>query len=194
MRHLLVFSALVFSLLSYSCTTPISTSTEAEKNRMLISTLSKGMTQDKVYSILGNPDKKRLVNADGKIYEVWFYLTKGLLFGQSEYTRDNFTPFVFRNRVLKGWGYRYYDYLLNIDNAQGKVQQDKRQEYTDDREEWPPDAHQIILPDQDKKADNTKPVQPDSKNEEKKQQMPSDNSSCPADPEDGKDQNYNLWE
>jgi len=101
------------------------------------------MSTKEVEIILNKPFKVERVRMDKREYKIWFYLTKGTYLGQTEFIDENFTPFIFYKNRLKGWGYNFYNYFFNIDNIR---EREERGKYTEDKDEWPPNEHKIITP------------------------------------------------
>lgn len=127
---------------------------EAEQNKINMMQIEIGMSEDDVLDVLGNPIKVKAVKVDEDSYFIWFYMTKGKRLGQDKLISENFTPFIFQNKRLIGWGKNYYDLFLDIDNAKAKQEYSKSQKYTDDADEWPSNEHKIITPSKEKKEQN----------------------------------------
>ncbi|MBN1914569.1 MAG: DUF3192 domain-containing protein [Parachlamydiales bacterium] len=124
---------------------PLATGFEADKNITNMSDLEIGMTQPQVLQIMGKPYKQETKIIDHEEYTIWFYITEAVGLTQTRYISENFTPLIFSENVLRGWGYQYYNFLLDIDNAKGKRAEEKRQQYTDDPDEWPPQKTHAII-------------------------------------------------
>lgn len=87
---------------------PIRTQPEARKNRKAMISLSPGITKNDVLEIMGNPRKTELYNSKENNIEFWFYLIEGATIHKG-ITEVNYTPLVFENGRLIGWGSRYVD-------------------------------------------------------------------------------------
>jgi hypothetical protein len=199
-----IFISSIFLFLLTSC---VKTSTQygviAENNRIKMLNISKEMASCDVSLLMGKPYKKEIKSIDNKEYEVWLYLTEDPLLGQTMLIKRNFTPLIFENCKLLGWGRVFYNYLFDIDNARNKVKENKRQQYTNDRDEWPSNKHLEVAPLNAKKEPLTKDLPKtkedsetqieDSKKqlEERKDLM--DKSSAPCEAKDS-DKDYNFWE
>jgi hypothetical protein len=140
----------ILSVILYGCAnSPATTTVIAENNSIAIMSLERGMTQPHVLKLMGyKPYKTKKIQSDGKDYIVWFYVTEGLLLGQTKYYNSNFTPLIFRNGILECWGNKYYEYLLDKGNAREKHSE---KQYTDNPDDWPVDHHrEVLMPSNDK--------------------------------------------
>lgn len=144
---------------------------EAEYNRYYIAKLRIGMTQDEVWSMMGDPYKSEARVVRGQAYEIWYYVTKGKILGQSRMISRNFTPVVFQEKILKGWGRRYYNYVMDIDRAKSRHESRKRQQYTDDQHEWPRSEHGYVPSPYEKEQERIKQeqAQPEEQTEPKEE-------------------------
>ena len=117
------------------------TSYNAEENRANMINLKKGMTQTDVMSIMGRPYKTIKKATDANQYEIWYYVTKGVYIDQTKYIDENFTPFIFFEGYLKGWGDTYYNWVFNINGARQKKAEalEREEKY---KELWPEDSCQ----------------------------------------------------
>ena len=88
---------------------PMQTQWEAEKNRKAMISLSTGMTKNDVLEKMGKPRKTELYISKGDDIEYWFYLTEGATSHNRRMIETNYTPLVFVNDELIGWGSRYLD-------------------------------------------------------------------------------------
>ncbi len=102
----------LFIFLAGCAGSPLQTSVEAEKNRMQIGDVRLGMNQAFVRNIMGPAYKKEIRIINAREYEVWYYLTKGTLLDQTRYLDENFTPFIFSENALVGWGWKYFNRLF----------------------------------------------------------------------------------
>jgi hypothetical protein len=139
----------LFSLLLIGCAQyPIESRYESEKNVLNMSKVSEGMKMREVKKIMGMPNKVEKRRVGCKKYTIWFYLTERTKSFQTELLDNNLTPFVFQKGILKGIGHFFYNELFDINNARRQKRAEERQKYTDDREEWPPNEHKIISPEE----------------------------------------------
>jgi len=79
----------------------------AKKNNELMLTLDPGQTKQEVLKVMGNPSKNERYSSDSKEVEVWFYRTSSFFSGGWD-PDDYFTPLVFENGKLSGWGRDFY--------------------------------------------------------------------------------------
>jgi len=145
MKRLFIF--VVLATFSISCSrTVVKTGAISEHNRINITELYVGMTQDEVLEVMGYPYKTEEKTYQDEIYEVWYYITRPSQLGQSKLISRNFTPVIFELGQLKGWGRNFYKHTFDIDNERWKRKQEIRQKYTNDKEEWPRNEHIMIDP------------------------------------------------
>lgn len=88
---------------------PIQTESEANKNRKAMIGLIPGVTKNDVLEIMGEPRKTEFYISKGVNLEFWFYLTEGTTSRDRRMIETNFTPLVFENGKLIGWGNRHLD-------------------------------------------------------------------------------------
>ena len=88
---------------------PIQTQSEAKKNRKAMISLSPGVTKNEVLEMMGQPRKTEFYTSEGDSIELWFYLTEGTTIHNKRIIETNFTPLVFEDERLIGWGSRYLD-------------------------------------------------------------------------------------
>lgn len=192
-----IFISSIFLFLLSSC---VKTATQygviAENNRIKMLNISKEMSSCDVSLLMGKPYKTEIKKIDNKEYEVWLYLTEDPLLGQTMLIKRNFTPLVLEDCKLIGWGNIFYNHLFDIDHARHKAKEEKRQQYTNDKEEWPSNKHLEVKPLNAKKEDLTKDLpktKEDSEKqlEERKELM--DKNKAPCEVKDS-DKDYNFWE
>lgn len=107
----------IFLISLFGCAgSPYRTGLEAEANRTNMLKLKIGMNKDQILSLMGNPYKTEAYQIEGRNLEFWLYITEGKSLEDSgRNLRDsNFTPLVFENDTLTGWGRNYYDNTLRI--------------------------------------------------------------------------------
>jgi len=78
----------------------------AKKNNDLMLTLKTGQTKDQVLGIMGDPSRNEKYNTNGKNIDVWFYRTDTDIYALED---DNFTPVIFEDDRLVGWGRNLYE-------------------------------------------------------------------------------------
>jgi hypothetical protein len=191
-----IFISFIFLFLLSSC---VKTATQygviAENNRIKMLNISKEMSSCDVSLLMGKPYKTETKKIDNKEYEVWLYLTEDPHLGQTMLIKRNFTPLVFEDCKLIGWGKVFYNHLFDVDNARYKAKEEKRQKYTNDKEEWPSNKHLEVAPLNAKKEDLIKDLpktNEDGENlEEKKELLEKSTSPCEI---KNSDKDYNFWE
>jgi outer membrane protein assembly factor BamE (lipoprotein component of BamABCDE complex) len=111
-------SCIVFLLLS-GClaNNGLGTMADSEVNISRISRLYIGMKQTEVLQIMRQPYSHETFEINDATYDVWFYVTRPTVLGQSRMVPQNLTPLTFKNGELIGWGFAYYDYLLKEEDA-----------------------------------------------------------------------------
>lgn len=109
MKRFIFLLALFLSISACGLVTLTTTSMEASYNKNNLKKVEFGLNQNQVKEIMGAPNKTEAFSlAEGKKVLVWFYLTEGR--GAFRSLDDwNYTPMVFENDVLTGWGYTHLD-------------------------------------------------------------------------------------
>lgn len=74
--------------------------TVKDNNNSLL-TLKNGQTKEEVLKIMGNPARNERYTQNDKILDVWYYRTGYDIYAIDE---NNFTPVIFKNDKLIGWG------------------------------------------------------------------------------------------
>lgn len=110
----------VVALLTGCQGSPVQTGWEAESNRKAMLGLSIGQSKVDVVEVMGQPRKTEAYSRDGTNTEFWLYLTEGRDISDRKMTDEHFTPLVFENDQLVGWGRNYYvektrNYDIKID-------------------------------------------------------------------------------
>ncbi len=77
----------------------------AKKNNDLMLTLETGQTKGRVLGIMGSPSRNETYAINGKNVDVWFYRTSYDIYALED---DNFTPVIFEDDKLAGWGRNLY--------------------------------------------------------------------------------------
>jgi hypothetical protein len=80
----------------------------AKRNNQLMLTLNPGQTKQEVLKIMGGPSRNERYSLDKKQIDVWYYRTDSFLTGSWD-DDEYFTPMVFEDGILVGWGKDYYD-------------------------------------------------------------------------------------
>lgn len=108
-RLMMLLLAILLSLSGCGLVTLTTTSIEASGNKNNLQKLEVGMNSNQVKGIMGAPNKTEAFSlAEGKKVLVWFFLTEG----RAPFRRlddPNYTPVVFENDILTGWGYVHLD-------------------------------------------------------------------------------------
>ncbi len=81
---------------------------KANETLTRMNNLQRGMSVQHVKALLGSPRKIADKKVYGRTYTVWYYVTQGVVFAQTNYYQINFTPLVFYNGKLFGWGKAFY--------------------------------------------------------------------------------------
>lgn len=84
----------------------------ATDNISNLSRISVGMSQSQVLHIMRHPYSQETYAVQGDTYDVWFYVTKPTVLGQSRMVHQNLTPLTFKNGSLLGWGYDHYHHIF----------------------------------------------------------------------------------
>jgi len=113
----------LFALLIGCAGSPTRTAMDAERNRMDMIDIRKGMSMAEVQDLMGVPKKVERRSMDGIEYEIWYYMTTGVNLDQTRLIDENFTPFIFYGTCLRGWGWQFYNILFDINNARFKNEQ-----------------------------------------------------------------------
>jgi len=86
----------------------------AKKNRDLMLTLNTGQTKQEVLQLMGNPEKNEQYYRTDKKIDIWYYRTSSFESGGWD-SDDYFTPMVFEDGKLIGWGEDFYDRKVKFD-------------------------------------------------------------------------------
>ena len=109
MKQLMFLLAILSSLSGCGLVTLTTTSIEASGNKNNLQKLEIGMNSNQVKGIMGAPNKTEAFSlAEGKKVLILFFLTEG----RAPFRRlddPNYTPVVFENDILTGWGYVHLD-------------------------------------------------------------------------------------
>jgi len=132
-------------LLLISCSgSPLATGQISEQNRIDLMQLKVGMSTLDVQRIMGTPYKVENKEVENINYQIWYYITKATFLGQSELLDENFTPVIFQDNKLMGWGRYYYEYVMNINNAKEKALEKEKEKYIKKKSEENSSIEQIL--------------------------------------------------
>lgn len=110
-------ASLILAVFLVGCAgSPVQTGWEAAKNRKSLLHLSIGMTKTEVQKAMGDPRKTEAYSKDGRNIEFWLYMTEGITITDRKLRDSNFTPLVFEDGKLIGWGRNFYDQTLKYEH------------------------------------------------------------------------------
>ncbi|MEN6318441.1 MAG: DUF3192 domain-containing protein [Syntrophaceae bacterium] len=105
MKRIMFLFTILLLLSGCGLVTLTTTSIEASGNKTNIPKLEIGMNSTQVKELMGAPNKTEAFSlAESKKVLVWYFLTEG----RAPFHRlddPNYTPLVFENDILTGWGY-----------------------------------------------------------------------------------------
>jgi hypothetical protein len=85
---------------------PIQTGWRASENKKAMVNVRPDMSIDEVSRIMGSPDKTELYRAKtNEAILVYLYITEPRYIYTRRWNESNYTPFVFINERLQGWGW-----------------------------------------------------------------------------------------
>lgn len=90
----------------------LSTGTAAQVNIYRLSEICLGMSEEQVFQIMRYPTRNEQIDLQEGCYDIWFYITRSTVLDQRELKPHNLTPLIFKDGVLVGKGYDYYNHLL----------------------------------------------------------------------------------
>ena len=97
---------LAFSMLSACAGSPIQTGLRAAENKKNMVALKLDMTTDAVTKVMGPPDKTEMYRGrNGEAILMYLYITEGMDTYTRRWNESNYTPLVFINDRLNGWGW-----------------------------------------------------------------------------------------
>jgi len=94
------------------------TQTMSENNAWNLDRVWSGMSEGEVIYLMGKPYDYRTIWVGEDVYDIWFYVSKATGLGQTRMVRQNLTPMTFKNGVLVGWGYHFFDHVLKLERLQ----------------------------------------------------------------------------
>ena len=111
MKIWIAMLTLVVGLCLSGCAgSPIRTQWQADAHNRSMIKLQPGMTVEEVTKIMGNPDKTEMYRGkNGEAILVYLYITEGMDSFSRRWTEANYTPVVFENNKLAGWGWNYFN-------------------------------------------------------------------------------------
>ncbi len=174
---------------------------KSSRNAFHWSELRIGMKRKEVCQIMAaRPDKIETHIVDGKKALVWLYLTNAeFTLDAPDYLMSNYTPLIFIDGRLEGWGFDQYYEILKIPPNKTKpldYKSEPETRYTNDKEEWPATEHRLVKPPEDeKKSLEKESLEKILKEEEQSQKQP-EKKSLPTYPKED-DSNHNndyFWE
>ena len=114
---------LLLALLLHGCVANdgLGSSSTAQINIDHLSRLCVGMNQAEVLSVMQQPYSQQTFNMDESVFDVWFYVTKPTVLGQTRMVPMNLTPLTFKDGELIGWGFSYYNYLVKRKKSANKA-------------------------------------------------------------------------
>lgn len=99
---------LVLMIISGCAGSPIRTWGQATKHTKAMVKLKLNMTPEDVIKLMGNPDKTEMYRGkNGEPILVYLYITEGMDTFSRRWSEANYTPLVFENNKLAGWGWNY---------------------------------------------------------------------------------------
>ncbi len=84
------------------------TASEANGNNRKMMALNVGQSKEDVLNKMGMPAKREVYQLQQKVVEVLFYRTRGWSLKEYSDGDGQFTPLVFENNTLMGWGWAQY--------------------------------------------------------------------------------------
>lgn len=89
----------------------------SDNNTRNLSRISEGMVECEIVYIMGKPFEYRTFEAEGSVYDIWFYIVRPTVLGQTRMVHQNLVPLTFKDGFLVGWGYHYYQKALAMQKA-----------------------------------------------------------------------------
>lgn len=100
----------------------LDTMSMAVNNISNLSRISVGMNETEVLQIMHKPYSRETIQYEDDSFEFWFYVTRPTGLDQGRLMQQNLTPLAFKNGVLIGWGFNYYNHLVR----QEKIQENQK--------------------------------------------------------------------
>ena len=112
MKHVII-SLLFLTLSGCAGNNILGTESVGHQNISNLSALRKGMGEIEVIKLMGQPYDFQTFLDEGNRYDVWFYVMTRTTLDQTRMVPPNLTAIAFKNGVVAGWGYNYYEFLVN---------------------------------------------------------------------------------
>lgn len=104
MKKLLLIGLLV--LMVGCANSPMVTDWRASSNKKAMVNLRPDMSVAEVLKVMGSPDKTEMYRGkDREVVLVYLYITEGMGIYRRRWNESNYTPLVFINERLDGWGW-----------------------------------------------------------------------------------------
>ena len=99
---------LVFSLIFGCAGSPYRTQAAADQNKKAMVSLQPDMLPNEVIELMGPPEKTELYRgANDEPILIYMYITEGKDSKTRKWNEANYTPLVFVEQKLMGWGWNY---------------------------------------------------------------------------------------
>ena len=108
----MILPLLLFSVVGCMANNGLTSEAMSAENISNLSRISVGMDQSRILKIMRQPYFHETYIVGKDIYDVWFYVTRTTVLGQSRMVPLNLTPLTFKNGSLIGWGYSHYNALF----------------------------------------------------------------------------------
>ncbi len=184
---------IVISLFAGGCAADsgLGTLSESQQNISNLSRLTVGMSEDQVLCIMKRPHSQETIAMESETYDIWFYVTKPTVLGQSQMVSLNLTPVTFKNGALVGMGTEYYKKVLKQHN---NIQTPKPQAAPPEETNELQKALQSISAPQHKSATSmsSPPKKADSEDNDKEDKPPLKESDEDMIRREN-DQNFDFW-
>jgi hypothetical protein len=167
----------------------LSTLSSSEVNIQRMSRLIVGMGQLDVLELMRRPYSYESFQIDKDTYDVWFYVTMPTVLGQSRLVPQNLTPLAFKNGVLIGWGYRYYNSFVKNKGLPEK--ESKKPASPEDKALEKPLDQPVAMSDRKAPQDPPKKKGEESGKKEEDDRPPSKDSQEML--EDDSEYDFNTW-
>ncbi len=100
----------------------------SERNVFNLTQIHEGMSQREVLRVMHKPYDYQTITIGDDVYDIWFYVTRMTGLGQTRMVYQNMTPLTFKNGILVGWGYMFYDDVLKQQMAANNPPPPKQEE------------------------------------------------------------------
>ena len=105
----IVLGMLILAVALSGCAgSPMKTWFQASAHTNAMVKLKPDMTPEEVIGLMGNPDKTEMYRGkNGESILVYLYITEGRDTITRKWSEANYTPLIFENTKLAGWGWNY---------------------------------------------------------------------------------------